>query len=66
MPTDRIRVGMRRVPRMTPTAPPSRPMKNDSQTRAQPEPGSRPRRDRPERQVYPAPEEHSCDERVEQ
>ncbi len=30
MPTARISVGMRSVPRTTPTAPPSRPMKNES------------------------------------
>ena len=67
MPTARTSVGIRSVPRITPTAPPSTPMKNDSAVPlAQPKPGSRPRRDRPEREVDPAPEEHSCDEPVEQ
>ena len=64
-PTERTSAGMRSVPRMTPTAPPSTPIRSRERDSApEPKPTLRPSRDRAERQVDPAPEENGGDQPV--
>ena len=66
-PTERTSAGIRSVPRITPTAPPSSPIRNAS---TPPRPtrsvALRAGRDRAQREVDPAPDEHGRDQPVEQ
>ena len=64
--TARSRAGIRSVPRITPTAPPIRPITNPKAAAGQARTCSRgTRSDRPKRKVDPAPQEHCCDQREE-
>ena len=66
IPTERTSAGMRSVPRITPTAPPSTPIRTRARPRDRAGDLTRPRGDRPEREVDPAPDEHRRDQPVEE